>query len=99
MPDDRPHRSQPVWTSRLLALVVAMTVVGCVAAVAAAPNSGGPPPKETHPVGEVLRMPDDFGDVAVTCDGTTRVYVTEDDVQSSSAVAVVPNHPACRPVG
>jgi hypothetical protein len=38
---------------------------------------------------------DKFGDLWVFCDGSTRVYVAQDDSYASSAVAVSSNHPIC----
>lgn len=54
---------------------------------------------------QVLRMPDGFRNVAVTCDGTTAIYVTSrgwsqestgDVVSLPSSVAVVPNAKRCQ---
>lgn len=51
------------------------------------------------PVGErlegprtIIVMPDKFANIAVVCDGTTRLYVT---TREAPPVAV-PDHPACR---
>lgn len=39
----------------------------------------------------VIVMPDQFPNLVVVCDGTTRVYVTTREAPP----AVVPNHPLC----
>jgi hypothetical protein len=52
---------------------------------------------------QVIRMPDGFRNVAVTCDGTTAVYVSSrgvgtagDGTQVSSGLAIEPNSPRCK---
>jgi hypothetical protein len=40
---------------------------------------------------DIIVMPDKFANIAVVCDGTTRIYVTTREV----APVVVPDHPAC----
>ncbi len=40
---------------------------------------------------DIIVMPDQFANVAVACDGPTRIYVTTRE----AAPVVVPDHPAC----
>lgn len=85
-----------------VAVVAALT--GCGAMKQDAPE---PTPDNilngTHT--QVIRMPDGFRNVAVTCRGTTGIYVTSrgwtqestgDVVSLPSSIAVLANDPACR---
>lgn len=44
---------------------------------------------------DIIVMPDKFANIAVVCDGPTRIYVTTRE----AAPVVVPDHPACADQG
>lgn len=81
-----------------------LTLSGCGATKADAPE---PSPSDilngTHT--QVIKMPEGFRNIAVTCDGSTAIYVTSRGWVEGSAnknitalpsdVAVVPNSPRC----
>jgi len=89
------HRARPArqrWRLRLLvpgvlALVLLTTAGSC-------DEKGlGDAPIGQRIEGErdIIVMPDQFANVAVACDGPTRIYVTTRE----AAPVVVPDHPAC----
>ncbi len=45
--------------------------------------------------GDILLMPNGFSNVAVKCDGSTRVYTIYHGDNAYGAVAAVPNSPEC----
>lgn len=70
----------------LAACVLVATLAGCSEAEAETP----PLPNEIR-----YQIDDPFGDVLAFCDGTTRVYVAQDDSYASSAIAVDGSSPEC----
>lgn len=76
------------WIAGALVAVVLLTTAGSCDEK----GLGDAPVGEQHEEPrEVIVMPDEFPNLVVVCDGTTRLYVT---TREAPPVAV-PDHPAC----
>lgn len=92
------HHEQPPGRARrrrrLRLLVPAMLALVLLTTAGSCDEKGlGDAPVGQRIEGErdIIVMPDQFANVAVACDGPTRIYVTTRE----AAPVVVPDHPAC----